>query len=170
MLKQSGFTIIELMTAVALLAVMVVIGVPSFNSIINTNEAAANSNALLTALKVARSESTKRRQDIIVCASSNQTDCTNTNGWSDGWIVFEDADSDAVYDAGEEVIDTYNLSANFSITRASSGADQIQFRSTGISDSTVAQAFTVCKTGTASGRTLTVERSGLVTGANVNCP
>lgn len=169
MYLHRGFTIIELMVAVALLAVMVVIGVPSFNSIINTNETAAKSNAFLSALKVARTEATKRRQDIIVCASNNQSDCASNN-WSNGWIVFEDADGGNDFDAGETIIDTYSLPAGFTVTRASAGPDQILFAATGLSDSTVAQTFTVCKTNTTSGRLLTIERSGLVTGNNVNCP
>jgi len=164
-----GFTIIELMITISLLAVMVVVGVPSFNSIMNTNETAANSNAFLSALKVARTEATKRRQNIIVCASNNQSDCAS-NDWSDGWIVFEDTDGGNDFDAGETIIDTYNLQAGFTVTRASAGPDQILFAATGLSDSTVAQTFTVCKSNTTSGRILTVERSGLVTGANVNCP
>jgi type IV fimbrial biogenesis protein FimT len=171
---QKGFTIIELMTAVALLAVMVVIGVPSFNSIINTNETAANSNAFLSALKVARTEATKRRQNIVVCASNNQSDCAS-NDWSDGWIIFEDTNDDGAVSAGppaEPIIDTYDLSDGFAVSRAGGGAnsDRITFFATGLSSSTVAQTFTVCKADTASGRMLTVERSGLVTGTNVNCP
>ncbi len=150
MSTHSGFTIIELMTAVALLAVMVVIGVPSFNSIINTNETAANSNAFLSALKVARTEATKRRQNIIVCASDNQADCTSNN-WSDGWIVFENVVGGNDVDAGDTIIDTYNLPAGFTVTRAAAGPDQILFAATGLSNSTVAQTFTVCKASTTNG-------------------
>lgn len=166
---QRGFTIIELMTTVALLAVMVVIGVPAFTSTINSNEVVANSNSFLSALKLARTEATKRRQNIIVCASANQTDCASNN-WSDGWIVFEDTDSDSTFDAGETIIDTYDLPTGFAVTRASAGPDQIQFAATGLSDSTLAQTFTVCKSNSNRGRVFTVDRSGLVTGANVNCP
>ena len=166
---QYGFTIIELMTAVALLAVLVVIGVPAFNSTISSNEAVAKSNSFLSALKLARTEATKRRQNIIVCASNNQTDCVSNN-WSDGWIVFVDADNDSLFDAGETIIDTYDLPAGFTITRAAAGPDQIQFAATGLSDSSLAQTFTVCKTNTTNGRIFTVDRSGLVTGDNVNCP
>ena len=164
-----GFTIIELMITILLFGVMVAIGVPSFKSITDTNEAATNSNAFLSALKIARTEATKRRQNIIVCASNNQSDC-GSNDWSDGWIVFEDTDGGNDFDAGETIIDTYSLQTGFTVTRAAAGPDQILFASTGLSDSTVAQTFTVCKANTASGRVLTVERSGLVTGANVNCP
>lgn len=169
MISQRGFTIIELMTAVALLAVMVTIGVPAFTSTINNNETAAKSNAFLSALKVARTEATKRRQNVIVCASNNQSDCASNN-WSDGWIVFEDTDGDAVFDAGETIIDTYDLPAGFTVNRAAGGPDQILFAATGLSNSTPAQTFTICKANTVSGRVLAVERSGLVTGANVNCP
>ena len=166
---QSGFTIIELMTAVALLAVMVVIGVPAFTSTINSNQSVAKSNQFLSSLKLARAEATKRRQNIIVCASANQTDCASNN-WSDGWIMFEDADNDATFDAGETIIDTFDLPTGFTITRAATGPDQIQFAATGLSDSTLAQTFTVCKSGASNGRLFTVERSGLVTATDVNCP
>jgi len=166
---QGGFTVIEIMVAIALLAVMVTIGVPAFTSTINSNETAAKSNAFLSALKMARSEATKRRQNIIVCASNNQTDCAS-NSWSDGWIIFEDTDAGSDFDSGEEILDTYNLPTGFSVTRAAGGTDQIVFASTGLSDSSVAQAFTVCKANTTNGRQLTIDRSGLVTGTDVSCP
>ena len=167
---QRGFTVIELMIAVAMIAALVVIGVPSFTSIINSNQSAAKSNAFLSVLKLARTEATKRRQSIIVCASENQTNCTATNSWSDGWIVFEDTDGGNDFDAGETIIDTLSLPEDFTVTRASAGPDQIIFAATGLSNSTVAQTFTVCKANTSNGRVLTVERSGLVTGANATCP
>ena len=174
MKTQRGFTIIELMIAVALLAAMVVIGVPSFNSIINSNETAAKSNEFLSALKVARAEATKRRQNVIVCASNNQADCASSD-WSDGWIVFEDSlpvatSGNGAFDVGETIIDTFSLPAGFTVTRAATGPDQIIFAATGLSDSSVAQTFTVCKASTTNGRVLTVERSGLVTGADATCP
>ena len=95
---QRGFTIIELMITIGLLAIMVTLGIPAFTSTINSNETAAKSNAFLSALKAARSEATKRRQTIIVCASNNQSDCAS-NDWSDGWIIFEDTDGGGDFDA-----------------------------------------------------------------------
>lgn len=171
---QRGFTVIELMTTVALLAVMVVLGVPAFTSSIDRNETAANSNALLSALKVARSEATKRSQRVIVCASNNQADCTS-NDWSDGWLVFEDSlpvltNGNGLFDVGETIITTYELPNGFSVARASGGADQIAFAATGLSNSSFAQNFTICKANTSNGRRLTVERSGLVAGADATCP
>lgn len=167
---QRGFTVIELMTTVALLAVMVVLGVPAFTSSVDRNETAANSNALLSALKVARSEATKRSQSVIVCASNNQADCASNN-WSDGWLVFvDDVTQNGNLDTGETIITTYELPNGFSVARASGGADQIAFAATGLSNSSFAQNFTICKANTSNGRRLTVERSGLVAGADATCP
>ena len=163
---QRGFTVIELMIAVTLIAAMVVIAVPAFTSIVGTNESVSNSNTFLSALKLARSEATKRRLNVIVCASENQTNCTATNQWSDGWIVFQDTDGDGAFDSGETIITTYDLPAGFSVTRAASGPDQILFSATGLATST--QTFRFCRSGTSSGREFDVERSGLITGRSVD--
>lgn len=157
------------MITIGLLAVMVTIGIPAFTSTINSNETAAKSNAFLSALKMARSEATKRRLTVFVCASDNQTNCDSSD-WSDGWIVFEDTDGGNDFDAGEEIIDTYQLPDGFTITRGGLNPDEVRFLATGLSTSTPAQAFTICKANTSTGRQLTMDRSGLVTGADVNCP
>jgi prepilin-type N-terminal cleavage/methylation domain len=169
-LAKNGFTIIELMITIGLLAVMVTLGIPAFTSTINSNETAAKSNAFLSALKMARSEATKRRLTIFVCASDNQTDCAS-NDWSDGWIVFEDTDSSNAFEAANDtIIDTYQLPNGFAITRGGPNPDEVRFLATGLSNATPAQAFTICKANTSTGRQLTMDRSGLVTGADVNCP
>lgn len=168
---QRGFTIIEVMIAIALLSVLIVIGVPAFTSTINSNETVAKSNSFLSALKIARSEATKRRQNVIVCASNTQSNCTSSaNKWADGWIVFVDTDTSNTFSVGDSIITTLDMPDGYTVARAASGADQIRFSATGLSDSTLAQTFTFCKASTPSGRQFTVERSGLVTGASVNCP
>ncbi|MEA3277713.1 MAG: GspH/FimT family protein, partial [Pseudomonadota bacterium] len=61
-------------------------------------------NELVSTLNLARSEAIKRGDRITVCKSADGAACTGSGGWDQGWIVFVDSDSDAVVDAGEEVL------------------------------------------------------------------
>ena len=85
MKKQNGVTLIELMIAIAVLAVLLGIGIPSFQDTIRTNRVAAITNDLVGALQFARSEAVRRGEDVTVCSSNDQATCSGT--WSDGWVV-----------------------------------------------------------------------------------
>lgn len=87
---QRGFTLIELMLAVAVLSILVGIGVPAYNDTIRNNQISATGADLITALTLARNEAMKRSLRVSVCASANQTSCAASTDWSNGWIVFSD--------------------------------------------------------------------------------
>ena len=87
---QTGFTLVELMIALALAAVLLGIGVPAFTNFILNNRMIAVSNDLVTALQFARSEAVKRNNNVTICISSDGVDCTGGANWEGGWIVFED--------------------------------------------------------------------------------
>ena len=81
-----GFTLIELMVTVAILAILVSIAVPSFRDMIQSNRMLSITNNLMTALQFARSEAIKRGVRVDVCRQSNGA-CSNGTGWQDGWLV-----------------------------------------------------------------------------------
>ena len=63
-----------------------------------------NSNAIVAAIQIAKSEAIKRQGFVTFCRSANQTTCDkddDDNTWEDGFIVFFDVDSDRVVDAGD---------------------------------------------------------------------
>jgi type IV fimbrial biogenesis protein FimT len=41
---------------------------------------------------------------VTVCVSTNGTSCTGPNTWQSGWIVFSDANGNAVVDAGDVIL------------------------------------------------------------------
>jgi len=76
---------------VAVGAILLTIGIPSFRYITNSNRIAAEINGLLGDLQFARSEAIKEGQSVSVCVSSSGTACTGGVNWQNGWIVISSA-------------------------------------------------------------------------------
>jgi type IV fimbrial biogenesis protein FimT len=92
MRRVSGFTMVEMMVAVAILAILASIALPSYRSLIANNRIVANTNDLVADLALARSEAAKRGGTTVVtvCASSNGSSCSGSTDWSGGRLVFVD--------------------------------------------------------------------------------
>lgn len=104
---QAGVSLIELMVALVIMAILLGVGVPSFRSFLAGNRLSSSSNEMVSALALARSEAVRRGTRITVCKSANGTGCTTAGGWEQGWIVFTDqtrASAAATVDVGEAVL------------------------------------------------------------------
>ena len=84
---QKGFTLIELMVAIAVVAILLVVGVPSLQRLLNSAEVTSNSNLFSSSVALARSEAAKRSTAVQVCASIDQATCSDADDWDMGWIV-----------------------------------------------------------------------------------
>lgn len=92
-----GFTLVELMVTVAVVAIVSGIAIPSFNSMIINNRSVNIANEFVDALSFARAQAVTRPARISICASNSGTSCAG--GWTNGYIVFIDtADSDTAVD------------------------------------------------------------------------
>lgn len=76
---ERGFTIIELMVVVAVLAIIATVAVPSFQQIIENNRLATEANRIFSAMSYARSEAVRVGDDASMTAA--------TGGFSNGWCV-----------------------------------------------------------------------------------
>ncbi|HPF26353.1 MAG: GspH/FimT family pseudopilin [Steroidobacteraceae bacterium] len=101
---ESGYTLLELMTALAILGVLLGIAVPSFQAYTRNSAATAAQNDLVTSLHFARSEALLRSRAVSVCASTDSLACSNSTDWSTGWIVFTDGGVAGVVDAADRVL------------------------------------------------------------------
>lgn len=86
--RQAGFTLIELMVALAVLAIVLGIGVPSFQNIMERNRAASQTNELLGALQATRSEAIRRNATHRFCSSTT------------GWLIRTPASPTAIREGG----------------------------------------------------------------------
>jgi len=101
--KEGGFSLIELMIAVTLMAIVLSIAIPAFSSMMAQNQLAAATNAARGALMAARQSAISQGRPVSICAGAPSTGCTGD--WSAGdWVVFADADHNGDIDAGEAVV------------------------------------------------------------------
>lgn len=83
--RGQGFTLVELMVTIAVLAILMAIAVPSFQNQSLSSRLRASANDLAAGVQLARSEAIKRNAVVQLCASSDGSSCGG--GWADGWIV-----------------------------------------------------------------------------------
>ena len=109
-----GFTLLELMTALAVLGILIGIGVPSFNRMVRNSQVAAESGNLVSAFNLARSEALKRGLRVSLCGAAPSMDaCAEDGSWNGGWILFEDDFGDmGVLDESDVVLQTWGAPAN----------------------------------------------------------
>jgi type IV fimbrial biogenesis protein FimT len=88
MTTTRGFSLIELMITLAVLAIVLAAAAPSFSEMLQRTRAATQANELLSAFSFARSEALKRARPVSVCSSADGLVCGGQ--WSDGWLVFVD--------------------------------------------------------------------------------
>lgn len=86
--RQRGFTLLELVVAMTIAAILLTIGIPSFKYVTTANRMSGEVNQLLGDMLFARSEAVKEGQTVSVCASTDEKTCSGSNAWNTGWIVF----------------------------------------------------------------------------------
>lgn len=77
--RPRGFTAIELMVTIAVLAILVALAAPSFNSLAERWRVRQTANDIQSAIYFARSEGIKR--------GGNVTFAANGGAWTGGWVV-----------------------------------------------------------------------------------
>ncbi|MFN4104343.1 MAG: GspH/FimT family pseudopilin [Tepidimonas sp.] len=86
-----GFTLIEMMVTVAVLAIILAIGVPNLQGFIASSRLRSATQDLYGALQTARAEAIRRNTRVTVCkADATLAACQNGGDWHGGWIVFID--------------------------------------------------------------------------------
>jgi len=162
---SAGFTLMELLMGIAVLAILTTLAVPAFTQFIQNNRLTAKANEMVTAFQFARSEALKRSLDVRACASDDGASCSGN--WTDGWIVIADPGG-----SEEELLRVWpSPGDSFQIT-ATPSSSYIEFEPTGVSGANAEQQFSLLLSGCTNdnARNVLVERTGRVASERVDCP
>ncbi|WP_115047012.1 GspH/FimT family pseudopilin [Xanthomonas arboricola] len=166
--RSTGFTLVELIIAIAVLAILLTIALPSFRGVIRSNRVASSANETLGLLSLARSEAIRNRRGGGVCGSASGTACDNN--WGSGMLAWADTDVDGAFKGGDTVLRFVSIDPSLS-NSGPSGAT-IAFDGRGRRVASTNQQITLqpmtCD-GQALRRTLFVNAAGQITSQKSSC-
>lgn len=98
--RHTGFSLIELMVTLAVLAIIVATAAPSFQSFLDKNRVVGAAEAVYTQAQAARSEAVKQSADMVLVVSSGASWCVgfsrNTGTPCDCTAAIDDEDACSV--------------------------------------------------------------------------
>ena len=163
---ERGFTLMELLKVVGIMAIVLSFGVPSMASLIRSNQIVGYTNDFISTVQTARAEALNNVVQVTVCKSFDQATCDTAASWNDGWIAFIDDDEDEIRDlAGtpEALIHAHQALADSYTLQSAAFADWIAFRPNGVTLGSVGNAgtFSLCSDeGANYGRDISITRTG----------
>ena len=98
-----GITLIEMMIAIAILAIIIALSAPGFLNLILSNQISGSASDFIDALRRAKTESSARLTTVTVC-TRNGDNCNANGDWDDGWLVFLNDDGNNTRDTDETII------------------------------------------------------------------
>lgn len=107
-LTMAGFTMIELLVVMTIVAIFMAMALPQFGGIVAGNKIMGQSNLLLGILNYSRAEAVRRDIQLAVCPLNVASNgCASASGgstdWSYGALVFQDNDHSGSYSAAKEL-------------------------------------------------------------------
>ena len=84
---SQGFSLVEVLTAVAILGVLMGLAAPSFSEISLSSRLTDTANSLVSSAAQGRSEAIKRNAVVTMCMSADSSTCATSGGWQQGWIL-----------------------------------------------------------------------------------
>lgn len=124
-LRAGGFTAVELMVVVGIIAVLVALAGPSFTLMIESWRVRDATESLRSTMLFARSEAIKRGGGVAIHKLPNAGNCTSPNSnqdWDCGWVVCQDTNNNGACGASEPVLQRVETPARVQVTRTGGGA------------------------------------------------
>lgn len=124
--RVGGFTAIELLVTVSIVAILAALAAPSFTPLVESWKVRQATEQLNSSLYFARSEAIKRGGQIAIQKLPNNTNgCTSATGnndWDCGWIICHDTNGNGNCNASEPVLQRIDTPAKVQVTRTAGGA------------------------------------------------
>ena len=131
-----GFSLIELVITLAIAGVLISYALPSIYDLKSNKILKNESDRLMVSFAYARTYAITQQKQVVVCPSLSGNDCDNQSNWFQGWIVFDDSNSNRKLDADEELL-LFENPMDASVTATSSiYRSKIRFNNIGFSPGT----------------------------------
>lgn len=118
---NAGFTLAEFSFVIIVLALLVVLAVPYFDTLQRRWEAKRVSSSLMLMLSQARQYALTQRQRVVACGSSSGQVCDAR--WNDGILIFNDLNRNNKHDNNETILSYQALAVRYGqITWKGAGA------------------------------------------------
>lgn len=167
---SSGFTLIELMIALVIFAVLSMVAAPNFSDTIKRGRVDSMVRELAGALAMARTEAASRGRPVWFCRSSDVAtattpSCASSSSVTDGWIIWEDTNLDNSLTSADEILRVHDnlVNTRMQMSIPSVGnVSRVPFSRHGFAD--VQMQFALCEKDqeVAYARALLMERSGRI--------
>jgi type IV fimbrial biogenesis protein FimT len=93
---QSGFTLIELMVTISIVAILLTIGVPSLRGLIADQRVRVAASDLTSEIAYTRANAVASSRNTIIQPLS-------AGNWQSGWRIYTDVNGDGAYTAGTDL-------------------------------------------------------------------
>jgi type IV fimbrial biogenesis protein FimT len=137
--RHRGFTMIELMVTVGLVAILMSIAIPNMRTFLRNDQLTDGVNDMLHSIQVARTEAIKRQNgNVVVCGTSTPTNADAAMSCDyatfKGWFVFQDLNGNWQHDANEPVIERHDLLDTNLTVKTDTNARIVSFSPTGFAN------------------------------------
>ena len=145
---QSGFKLLELAVTLTIMSVLASVGMSNWSGLTEKEAVKGHVNALLGAMRFARSEAIKKNVRVVICPrdlaatpvggiNGTAYPCNTASGapWEKGWIIFVDQSANNQFNATDTLLQeqgTLSGSGGIVMDNGSDSGDRIVFRSSGI--------------------------------------
>lgn len=118
--KDAGLTLLELLITLALAAMLLALGMPTFRNLIERIRVSTIVHLVSVDLAMARNSAIMRNTQVVVCPRSEDYRCRDDRDWSAGWMVFTDNDGNRQPDERSHILRVTDPRVHRSIAVASS--------------------------------------------------
>ena len=143
---SKGFTLLELVIIIAILAITMAIAAPGLGTMIANNRISGSVNDFVAALQFAKAEAASRVNPVTLCKkNATSTGCIAGGDWQQGWIVFSDLNGDGAVNGADTILLNHEaLDANISFGGTAGVTTSITYRPSGTTSITNTEVLIIC--------------------------